>query len=377
MFALGIKSCVPFISMIRRLCRIVEIALHLHHSCFCYHGRHRRPKGNTCDTTSAIDTMSCKYRKSCDTGKRYPEKLINFVRMKKSLNYLPVHKRRDLRQLVALIREEVPEVVMVILYGSYARGTYVDYDQRIEYGVKTYFMSDYDLLLVTERRMGNDEQTAYARILRRFYTNRAWEISTRPQFINESIGELNKALDKSRYFYTDIKREGVMLYDSGKYTLARRRRLDFAEIGEMAKEYFEDKFPFANRFFENSKRDVLDRELRMSVFNLHQAAENYLRTIPMVFTLYGYKEHDLASLMNQCKKHTLEIYRAFPQDTDEECRLFKLLQDAYVQARYNKHFAVTKEDIDALLPKVELLKQLVGKVCRERIAYYDSRIGRA
>ncbi|MDE5637071.1 MAG: HEPN domain-containing protein, partial [Alistipes sp.] len=229
------------------------------------------------------------------------EKLTNFVNMKKSLNYLPANKRRDLRQLVEIIRDEVEDVVMVILYGSYARGTYVDYDQRIEYGVKTYFMSDYDLLVVTEKRMGNEEQTTYAKILRRFYTNRAWEISTRPQFINESIGELNKAIDKSRYFYTDIKREGVMLYDSGKYRLARRRKLNFGEISEMAKEYFEDKFPFANRFFENSKRDVRDNELRMSVFNLHQAAENYLRTIPMVFILYGYKEHDLASLMNQCK----------------------------------------------------------------------------
>ncbi len=306
----------------------------------------------------------------------FRKKLVNFVDMKKSLNYLPATKRRDLRQLVELVRDEVKDAVMIILYGSYARGTYVDYDQRIEYGVKTYFMSDYDLLIVTEKRMGINEHACYARILGRFYTNRAWEISTRPQFINESIGELNKALDKSRYFYTDIKREGVMLYDNGQYKLARRRKLNFTEIRDMAKEYFEDKFPFANRFFQNSKCDVRDNELRMSVFNLHQSAENYLRTIPMVFRLYGFKEHDLASLMNQCKKHTLEIYRAFPQDTDEERRLFQLLQDAYVQARYNRNFVVTKADIDALIPKVEQLRDIVEKVCREQIAYYESQIGR-
>ena len=303
-----------------------------------------------------------------------PKKLTNFVIMKKSLNYLPVEKRRDLRQLVELIRDEVDNVVMIILYGSYARNTYVDYDQRMEYGVKTYFMSDYDIMIVTEKRLGVVEHSVYAKILQRFYTNRAWEISTRPQFINESIAELNKALDKSRYFYTDIKREGVMLYDSGRYRLARRRKLDFSEIREMAKEYYEDKFPFANRFFDNAKNDAHDNELRMCAFNLHQAVENYLRTIPMVFILYGYKEHDLASLMNQCKKHTLEIYRAFPQDTDEERRLFKLLQDAYVQARYNKNFIVTKSDIDALIPKIELLRDIVQSVCRDRIEYYERQI---
>lgn len=290
--------------------------------------------------------------------------------MKKSLSYLPAEKRQDLRQLVGIIREEIEDVVMIILYGSYARGTYVDYDQRIEFGVKTYFMSDYDIMIVTERRMGVGEHTRYSKILGRFFVNKAWENHTHPQFINESIGELNKALDKSRYFYTDIKKDGVMLYDSGAYKLARRRKLNYAEIAEMGQEYFEDKFGRANSFLRSARHDIDDADLKMASFHQHQAAENYLRTIPMVFILYGYKDHDLAYLMNQCKRHTLDIYKAFPQDTDEEQRLFKLLQDAYVQARYNKDFIVTKADIDALIPKIELLRDITEKVCKERLEYY-------
>ena len=299
------------------------------------------------------------------------ENLANFVRMRKSLNFLPAEKRRDLRQLVSIIREEVSDVVMVILYGSYARGTYVDYDQRIEYGVKTYFMSDYDLLIVTQKRMGINEHAVYAKILRRFFENKAWEIHTHPQFINESISELNKALDKSRYFYTDIKKEGVMLYDSGKYKLARRRKLDYTEIAEMAQEYFDNTFSRASQFLTTATFTLSKDWLNMTSFNLHQAAENFLRTIPLTFILYGYKEHDLAFLMNECKKHTLEIYRVFPQDTDEERRLFKLLQDAYVQARYNKNFVVTRADIDALIPRIELLRDLTETVCKERIEFYN------
>ena len=291
--------------------------------------------------------------------------------MRKSLNFLPAEKRRDLRQLVSIIREEVSDVVMVILYGSYARGTYVDYDQRIEYGVKTYFMSDYDILIVTQKRMGINEHAVYAKILRRFFENKAWEIHTHPQFINESISELNKALDKSRYFYTDIKKEGVMLYDSGKYKLARRRKLDYTEIAEMAQEYFDNIFePRAVEFVLLAQDSYNRGNYRMASFNLHQAAENFLRTIPLVYILYGYKEHDLAFLMNECKKHTLEIYKAFPQDTDEERRLFKLLQDAYVQARYNKNFVVTRADIDALIPRIELLRDLTETVCKKRIEFY-------
>ncbi len=308
--------------------------------------------------------------KEMDLQEGIPIFLANFVRMKKSLRHLPAEKRRDLRQLVEIIRDEINDVVMIILYGSYARGNYTDYDQRIEYGVPTYFMSDYDIMIVTEKRMGVKEHTIYANILRRFFVNKAWEIHTHPQFINESITDLNKALDKSRYFYTDIKKDGIMLYDSGQYKLARRRRLNYAEIAEMAQEYYDSTFHRANQFLKGVKFYLADGDNKMASFHLHQAAENFLRTIPLVYILYGYKEHDLAFLMNECKKHTLEIYKAFPQDTDEERRLFKLLQDAYVQARYNKDFVVTQADIGALIPRIELLRDITETVCRERIAGY-------
>ena len=78
--------------------------------------------------------------------------------------------------------------------------------------------------------------------------------------------------------------------------------------------------------------------------------------------------------MNAAKKHTTEIFRVFPRDTQEEQRLFDLLQRAYIESRYNPDFEITKEDIDALIPKVEQLRSIVERTCRERIAYYDAQI---
>lgn len=70
----------------------------------------------------------------------------------------------------------------------------------------------------------------------------------------------------------------------------------------------------------------------------------------------------------------MELVKVFPRDTPEEKRLFELLRSAYVEARYNDDFIVTKEDIDALIPKVELLREIVEKVCRERFDYYNQKI---
>ena len=304
---------------------------------------------------------------------RFFDFLANFVNMKKSLAYLPEEKRRDLRQLVSIIREEIKDVVMVILYGSYARGTYVDYDQRTEFGVRSYYMSDYDIMIVTKRRIGANAQSVYGRIDGRFFHNKAKGFHTRPEFINESIGDFNRMLEKGQYFYTEIKAQGVMLYDSGEYKLARRRKLDFEEIGKIAQKYFQKTFTQAVDFLEDAQTNIAKGKYRHASFHLHQSAENFLRTIPLVFELYGYKDHKLSALLSACKRHTLEPYTAFPMDTAEDKRLFDLLQDAYVQARYNDEFVVTKADIDALIPRIERLRDITERVCKERIAEYNRR----
>ncbi len=300
--------------------------------------------------------------------------LANFVGMKNSIDFLPERKQRDLRELAALIRDEVKDVVMIILYGSYAANTYVERDERRDYGVRTIYMSDYDLLVVTKRRLGERESTVEARIRERFAAGKNDENLPRPQIINESISKLNDALTMGRYFYVEIVAKGIMLYDSGECQLATPGELDYAEIKKMAEEYYDDKFSDGLDFFKGANFYYQEENYHMTAFMLHQATESFLKTIPLVYILYGYKEHDLQFLIEKCKPYTLELAKVFPCDTDEEKRLFDLLRRAYLEARYNKkNFIVTKADIDALVPKIELLRNIVEKVCRERLNHYDQQ----
>ena len=283
-----------------------------------------------------------------------------------------------MQQLVALIREQIKQVEMVILFGSYAKNSYVDYDQRIEFGTPTYYMS---CLLYTSpsprdrtKPIGAVEYSLYEKIKDRFFENKNRPFHTHPQFVNYGIDDFNHALSKAHYFETEIKRAGIILFDSGAYKLARRKKLNFKEIKERAQKYYDDKFGRAKQFLKGVTFYCEDGDYNMASFHLHQSAENFLRTIPITFILYGHKSHDLSELMNAAKKHTPEIFKAFPRDTPEEKRLFDLLQRAYIESRYNPDFEITKADIDALLPKIELLRDVVEQVCNERLAYYDSRI---
>ena len=297
--------------------------------------------------------------------------LIDKQSMKTSINYLPEQKRDDLRRIVKCVLEVLPECEMIILYGSYARNTYVDYDQRIEYGVRTCFMSDYDILVVTKTRFQSQViNNILDKAANNYYKGKNRYESATIQFINENIDDLNKAILKNRYFYTDIKREGVMLYNSGRCKLARRRKLNYQEIKELAEEYYKEKFEKGNFFLDDAIINKERGRYKMASFYLHQVCENYYNSIILTFTLYSPKEHSLKKLSARAKTYSLESSKAFPRDTEEEKRLFDLLQDAYIQARYYKHFNITREDIEALIPKVELLRDITRQCCEERIKTY-------
>ncbi|MBF0577556.1 HEPN domain-containing protein [Dysgonomonas sp. GY617] len=291
--------------------------------------------------------------------------------MKKSISYLPSTNQRDLHFLVESILTRIKQTEMIILFGSYARNDYVAYDEKYEFGKIQFYVSDYDILVVTSgvsdgvaiKALGNIED---------LYYDRAKDPDRQPpvQFISDDMKKLNKYLNEGRYFYTQIKQEGVILYDSGKFKLARRRKLSFEEIKQQAQEYFDSKFVYADEFLETAKLTSEKKYYNLASFLLHQACESYIYAIRLVFTLENPKQHNLTKLLNSVKKYSSEFIKVFPQNTPEEKRLFELIKAAYVNGRYDPDFVVTKEDIDALIPKVELLRDITKRICEEKIGEY-------
>lgn len=290
--------------------------------------------------------------------------------MKKSLAHLPEDKRDQLQSITKRIVEDLPNTQMIILYGSYARGDYVEYDQQTDFGVPTYYASDFDLLVVTQGVRGSKADDILNRI-------EAWWDNHHPdgtplQILQEDIVPLNKYISDRRYFYTDIKKEGVLLYDSGRFKLVRRRKLNYEEIRQQAQAYYDEKYEYALGFLKGAKFYSLEGNYKLASFSLHQAAENSFNAVRLTHTLYSGKQHNLGRLLRIVKKYSLGGYsNVFPRRTAEDKRLFKLLQAAYIEARYNPKFVVSKEDIDALMPVIEKLLELTKQLCEGRIGEYE------
>ena len=62
---------------------------------------------------------------------------------------------------------------------------------------------------------------------------------------------------------------------------------------------------------------------------------------------------------------------AWPRDNRKHPAMFEKLKEAYVKARYSKHYRITAEEPAWLGEQVEELGRIVQAICEERIAMLE------
>jgi HEPN domain-containing protein len=281
--------------------------------------------------------------------------------MKESLVYLPEKKQHEIRIITEIIKEVVnPE--MIILFGSYAKNSYVEH-KYISKGITFEYISDYDFLVVTK----NNPEKSY--VQESAIASKAEKFEPPVNLEIHDIDYINKGLEWGEYFWIDIVEEGILMFDKGTLQFAEPRELTPAEQKEKAQRYFDKLFPKASKFLNYSKIGLVENVLDISTFQLHQAAECLYYAALLVFTDYKPKTHNLWKLRRKAKPYSEELFHVFRAETDKrEKDLFELLKQGYVDARYREDFTITKEELATLIERVSAMIPIVEKICREKIA---------
>lgn len=297
--------------------------------------------------------------------------------MKTSLEHLPEGKQRELAFVVeairdgfafAIARRTMPalrggKLVKIILFGSYARGDWV------EDPVGRYF-SDYDLLVVVDREELTDVPEFWAKTEERLLEELASGqfLRTPVSIIYHSLDDVNEKLRLGRYFFIDILREGILLFEEPGSAFVEPQPLSPAEALRETQEYYEQWFESARGFQRNAGYAVRDKDYNLAAFLLHQATERFYHCLFLVRTLYSPKTHNLNQLRQLTEDIEPRLKAVWPRDTKFERRCYELLREAYVKARYSRHYRITDEQLEWLAGRVELLQRIVRQVCEERIA---------
>ena len=279
--------------------------------------------------------------------------------MKTSLEHLPEPKREQLAAIAALLQAEAP-VEMVILFGSYARGDWVEDPEGGYY-------SDFDLLAVvaTEELAHKDE--LWSRLSPRC---RALSGRTAVTLIVHDIQEINHELRLGQYFFIDILRDGVLLYTSRRYSLASPKALtpiDRLRLGLVNFRYW---FGSANEFWRTAGSSAARSLRAQAAFLLHQAVERHYAATMLVFTGYKPKSHNIEELANQAAALHSPLEGALPRTDQEDKRLFDLLKRAYIEARYSKSYSITAGELLVLRERVLDLAARVRRACAEKLASF-------
>jgi predicted nucleotidyltransferase/HEPN domain-containing protein len=297
--------------------------------------------------------------------------------MKTGTDHLPEGKRRELAFVVDAIRQgfafgierrTMPKIrggrlLKIILFGSYARGDWV------EDPVGRYF-SDYDLLVVVDREELTDVSEFWAKTEERLLDELASgaNLRTPVSIIYHSLDDVNEKLRLGRYFFMDIVREGILLFEEPGFAFVEPRPLSPAEALRETQEYFDEWFETANQFYQQFKHAVADGAPKVAAFQLHQATERFYHCLFLVRTLYSPKTHNLNQLRQLTEDVEPRLKAVWPHDTKFERRCYELLREAYVKARYSRHYRISDEQLVWLSGRVELLQRIVREVCEERIA---------
>ena len=290
--------------------------------------------------------------------------------MKKSLAHLPEKKKIELERLKGIILEKVPDTQMIILFGSHARGDWVEERyMRDEEGMGYEYVSDFDVLVVTSKRSIAENLFLWDAIEDKYegFTRR---MCTPANIIAHNIRYLNDKIDKGWYFFCDIKKEGILLYDSGNHKLARKRKLNREEYLERAKEDFTVWFKTAKSFSIDFGNAFKRKDYKIAAFHLHQATEHAYHAILLTFTGYKPKCHNLKKLGKWASAHEFELKKVFPQKTEKERRIFELLVEAYIGARYKRSYSITKSELEYLGKCVKKLHTLTKKICSAKISSF-------
>ena len=284
--------------------------------------------------------------------------------MRKSLAHLPEHKRAELKRITRIIRKQFPSAHKIILFGSYARGEWVE-DIYTEGHITYEYISDFDILVLTRLKKTANNFSKQNSVDDLILQHKA--IKTPVSVIYHSIGQVNHQLKEGRYFFSDIKKEGILLYDSGKLKLGRIRKPSPAKRKQIAQEDFKEWFASARGFYDNYKFNLDKRRYKIAAFELHQATERFYSTTLLVFTGYKGKRHNIEKLGRQVSGYETAFLKVFPRATAEQDENFKLLKKAYIDARYKKDYKITKKQLEYLAKRVKLLQRLTKKICKEKI----------
>jgi len=170
-----------------------------------------------------------------------------------------------------------------------------------------------------------------------------------------SKNEFEHWLNEKQFFAFHVRQSAVSIYDAEEEKRPIADVLSLVAEKELLRKMIDVGLSRARAFLLGSELFRVQRYNSMAAFMLHQSTEHALHAILKAGTGYHTTTHNIDRLLNYASFVFPEVARIFPRETENEKRMFTLLQKAYSDARYDDQYKINSRDLLVITEKVRLL----------------------
>lgn len=169
-------------------------------------------------------------------------------------------------------------------------------------------------------------------------------------------------LNNGHYFAKSVIEKATLIYEDDDTALPSPALVN-EDLRKKANELLHSQTLYkVESFLAGAELFRSREEYKLSVFMLHQAAEQCLRAMLIITIGLRVISHNIDKMLRYACMYASEAAGIFSKENKGNKRLLKLLNTAYLDARYREdNYNITLEELERLAEKVKTIKRLFEK----------------
>ncbi len=178
---------------------------------------------------------------------------------------------------------------------------------------------------------------------------------------------------KSGHRFANMVRQlAVTIYNSGSCTI--NWKVNVKALDANVEQKYQKGVTRANDFLAGAIFYMKRQQHAIAAFMLHQAAEQALHTLVETTTGYYVSTHNIGRLVRYAGLVSNRITAVFSQRTEPEKKLLTLLQNAYIEYRYNDDYKINANELLQLTEKVKEVIYILSDTQKALPVYTDTSL---
>jgi HEPN domain-containing protein len=162
------------------------------------------------------------------------------------------------------------------------------------------------------------------------------------------------------------------VYTNGVDLITPAHALNNPAIKQKAINDFATGYIRAQSFLSGAKQQIESSENATAAFMLHQAAELTLRAVILALLGFDARTHSIEVLKKHSRRCMPQVNELLPVGDEDEAQLLKVLDKAYLGARYATNYSIDDNQLEALTQRITTLLVVAKETFNAKMELFNA-----